>query len=102
MSALGPVVGMLLLGALVGWLMARACAGLLRLVLLLVVVLVALQLIGYHISSAHWAGLAQAAGKTADAARSQSGLLWRLAVYNIPLTIGFVFGAARALRRRRR
>lgn len=102
MTEIGPIIGMALLGALVGWLFGRACLKVFRLALFLALALVALQLIGYHAAAIHWDSLAHSAGKAAREAREHTGLAWRLLVYNLPLTIGFVAGMWKALVRPRR
>ncbi|NSW55742.1 MAG: hypothetical protein HPY44_07015 [Armatimonadetes bacterium] len=102
MTEIGPIIGMMLLGALVGWLFGRACLRVFRLAVFLALAIIALQLIGYHAAAVHWDSLAQSAGDAAREAREHSGLAWRLAVYNLPLTIGFAAGTIKALIRPRR
>ena len=101
MHSIGPLIGMVLLGIVAGWLLGRLCRKAVHLAFLAVVVFVALELIGYKIASIHadalLAGAQTAADHAVDAARSSRGALWRLATYNIPFTLGFFFGLYRAL-----
>ena len=99
---------MALLGLVAGWLLGRICRRATSVALLVVLVFVALQLIGFKVATLHGEALLTAARSAADhtveAARSSGGVVWRLAIYNLPFTAGFLFGLYRALplcRRRR-
>lgn len=101
MHSIGPLIGMVLLGIVAGWLLGRLCCKAGHLTFLAVVVFVALELIGYKIASIHADALLttaqSAADQAVDAARSSRGVFWRVATYNIPFTLGFFFGLYRAL-----
>ena len=106
MQAIGPIIGMLLLGAVAGWGLGHLCHKAVRFALLVIVVLVALELVGYHLASAHWDtivhGAAGAANTAGERLRGSSGTFWALATYNLPFTIGFVWGLLKTIPRRRR
>ena len=102
MQSLGPLVGMALLGLLLGWLVGRAVYKVARIALLALVAVIGLELIGYHIAKLHWDTIAQTAQTAAGATRAGSGLLWRLATYNLPFTAAFIYGFWKALPRRRK
>lgn len=109
MESIGPFIGMALLGVVAGWLLGRMVRRATGVALLVVLVFVALQLIGFKVATVHGEALLEAARAAADpaveAVRSSGGVLWRLATYNLPFTLGFLFGLYRALpipRRRRR
>ena len=106
MQVLGPIIGMLLLGAVAGWGLGRLCHKAVRFVIIVIVVLVALELLGYNLASAHWrtiVGGATGAARTAgEGAHGSGGTFWRLATYNLPFTIGFVWALLKAIPRRRR
>lgn len=97
MEAIRPIIGMALMGALVGWVLGRICLRAVRIVVLVVIALVALELIGYHVATMHWDAIAGGAASAAHATRSLGSVVWRLALYNLPFTVGFLLGFWRAL-----
>jgi len=92
MSTLGPIVGMIVLGVLVGWLLGRLCVKAVRLLLFAVVAVIALQLVGYKLGSLHWESAVDSAKAAAEATRPYAGVGWSLLTYNLPFTAGLVFG----------
>lgn len=101
METLRPILGMALLGGLAGWLLGRLCYRAARVAVFVVLAVVALELIGYHVATMHWDALAGGAAAAVQATRSYGGVLWRLAAYNLPFTVGFAFGFWKALPPRR-
>ena len=97
MPALGPALGMLILGFLAGAVVTKLSIKAVRFALLLLLVFVALQLIGYKAAAVHWDSLTEHAQGAAKGLHPSGGALWKFASYNLPFTIGFVGGFVRAL-----
>ena len=106
MQVLGPLLGMALLGVVAGWLLGGLCRKAMRFAVLAVVVFIAIELLGYHIATGHWETIASGAGAAArsagEVAQSSRHTLLRIVTYNVPFTVGFLWGLSRALPRRRK
>ncbi len=97
MDALRPIIGMALLGGIAGWVLCRACLRATRVLILVLVGVVGLELIGYHVATMHWDAISGTAAAAAKAAGTHGSVVWRLAMYNIPFTVGLLIGVWKAL-----
>ncbi|MEN6344258.1 MAG: hypothetical protein ABFE16_03085 [Armatimonadia bacterium] len=102
MSSLGPTIGMAILGYLAGGILGKLSMRAFRMVVFVVLLILALELIGYHFSGLYWQSLREHAAAAAKSVHAPATHTWRLLTINLPLTAGVLLGLVQSIRGARR
>lgn len=102
MSPLGPILGTLGVGGVIGYAAGLAVKSAGRLIgCALGVVFILMQLLAYYgLAEWHWEAIGNViSGPGASTVHTTTGALWKVLTYNLPFTGGFAAGFYLGLRR---
>lgn len=93
---------MAILGYLAGGILGKLSVRAFRMAVFVALLILALELIGYHFAGLYWHSVREHAATAAKSVHAPATHAWRLVTVNLPFTAGLLIGLVQSVRGARR